>query len=240
MKRVLIAMVLFLCFGLFAQAAPAPAQQQPADDTGLDVAAAMKVLETKEQAFEKLANTNPKKGTQQYAAKDKQVKEIVEEIIDYRFISEYIIGKKWAETPESKKEELFNKIKELFTDVYLDKLFYNKSYEKKYLEKGLEKKYLKGVPESIFITSEIQGVFKGKTVGYELIYHIRKVDGKYKVFDVELDTVSLDRNYREQFEKNLKEKSIDELIANIDKKIKSSKSEKQEKKESKPAANQSK
>ena len=238
MKRILIAAVVFFCFGLFAQAAPA-ADQQSDSGSGLDVAAAMKLLETKEQAFEKLANTNPKKGTPKYAAKDKEIKEIVEEIIDYRFISEYIIGKKWAETPELKKEELFNKIKELFTDVYLDKLFYNKSYEKKYLDKGTEKKYLKGVPESIFITSEIQGIFKGKTVGYELVYHIRKVDGKYKVFDVELDTVSLARNYREQFEKNLKEKSVDELIASIDKKIRSSK-EKQEKKETKPAANQPK
>ena len=192
-------------------------------------------LETKEQAFERLANTNPKKGTPKYAAKDKEIKGIVEEIIDYRFISEYIIGKKWVETPDTKKEELFNKIKELFADVYLDKLFYNKSYEKKYLEKGLEKKYLKGVPESIFITSEIQGIFNGKTVGYELVYHIRKIDGKYKVFDVELDTVSLARNYREQFEKNLKEESVDELIAHIDKKIKSSKSEKQDKKETKSA-----
>ena len=234
MKQILIATVMFFCFGLFAQASPA-AEKPAADNSGLNVAVAMKLLETKEQAFEKLANTNPKKGTPKYAAKDKEIKEIVEEIIDYRFISEYIIGKKWLETPDSKKEELFNKIKELFTDVYLDKLFYNKSYEKKYLDKGTEKKYLKGVPESIYITSEIQGIFKGKTVGYELIYHIRKIDGKYKVFDVELDTVSLARNYREQFENNLKEKSVDELIANIDKKIKSSRSEKQEKKENKPA-----
>ena len=225
----------FWCLGVFAQSAPAVADKPAADNSGLDVATAVKLLETKEQAFEKLANTNPRKGTPKYAAKDSEVKQIVEDLIDYRFISEYIIGKKWLETPEAKKEELFNKIKELFTDVYLDKLFYNKSYEKKYLEKGLEKKYLKGVPESIFITSEIQGLFKGKTVGYELVYHIRKVDGKYKVFDVELDTVSLARNYREQFEKNLKDKTVDELIANIDKKIKSSK-EKQDKKEIKPAA----
>ena len=234
MKKILMIIASFWCFGIFAQTAPSSEGKPVPDSSNLDVAAAMKLLETKEQAFEKLANTNPKKGTPKYAAKDKEIKDIVEEIIDYRFISEYIIGKKWVETPDSKREELFNKIKELFTDVYLDKLFYNKSYEKKYLEKGTEKKYLKGVPESIFITSEIQGIFKGKTVGYELVYHIRKVDGKYKVFDVELDTVSLARNYREQFEKNLKEKSVDELIANIDKKIKSSK-EKQEKKENKPA-----
>lgn len=234
MKKSLMIIAVLWCFGVFAQAAQA-AEKPSEDSSGLDVAVAMKLLETKEQAFEKLANINPKKGTPKYAAKDKEIKEIVEEIIDYRFISEYIMGKKWLETPEAKKEELFNKIKELFTDVYLDKLFYNKSYEKKYLEKGTEKKYLKGVPESIYITSEVQGIFKGKTVGYELIYHIRKVDGKYKVFDVELDTVSLARNYREQFEKNLKEKTVDELIANIDKKIKSSKSEKQEKKDNKPA-----
>ena len=234
MRKMLVFAILFVCFGIFAQTAGVrESSKEPAES--LDVAAAVKLLESKEQAFEKLANTNPKKGTPKYAAKDREVKQIVEDLVDYRFISEYIIGKKWVETPDSKKEELFNKIKELFTDVYLDRLFYNKSYEKKYLEKGLEKKYLKGVSESIFVTSEIQGIFNGKTVGYELIYHIRKVDGKYKVFDVELDTVSLARNYREQFEKNLKDKTVDELIANIDKKIKSSK-EKQDKKETKPAA----
>ena len=235
MKKSLVIIIICWYFGVFAQVSATEKSKPAAENSGLDVAVAMKLLETKEQAFERLANTNPKKGTPKYAAKDKEIKEIVEELIDYRFMSEYIMGKKWIETPETKKEELFNKIKELFTDVYLDKLFYNKSYEKKYLEKGTEKKYLKGVPESIYITSEIQGIFKGKTVGYELIYHIRKIDGKYKIFDVELDTVSLARNYREQFEKNLKEKTVDELIANIDKKIKSSK-EKQDKKETKPAA----
>ena len=234
MKKTFAIIIVCWCFGIFAQTA-AKEGVQTADNSGLDVAAAVKLLETKEQAFEKLANTNPKKGTPKYDAKDKEIKQIVEDIIDYRFMAEYIIGKKWIETSEAKKEELFNKIKELFTSVYLDKLFYNKSYEKKYLDKGTEKKYLKGVPESIFITSEIQGVFKGKSIGYELVYHIRKIDGKYKVFDVELDTVSLARNYKEQFETNLKDQSVDELISHIDKKIKSSKSENKEKKDKKSA-----
>ena len=51
-----------------------------------------------------------------------------------------------------------------------------------------------------------------------------------------ISEIKQNRIDKEQFEKNLKEKSVDELIANIDKKIKTSKSEKQDKKESKPAA----
>ena len=43
MKQILMATLLFLCFGLFAQAAPVPAKEQQAGDQ-LDVAAAMKLL----------------------------------------------------------------------------------------------------------------------------------------------------------------------------------------------------
>lgn len=220
MKKILLPLVLFFCFGLFAEAAPAA---KAAPDKQSEAQTALELLETKEQILEKWANVNPKKGSEKYAKKDKEIKQVVEDIIDYRFISEYIIGKKWAETPESQKEALFNKVKELFTEVYLDKIFYNKSYEKKYLDKGVESKYIKGVPESVFITSEMQFVVKRKSVAYEIIYHLRKVDGAYKIFDVELDTVSLDRNYREQFEKKLKEQSVPELIKLLDNKIASEK-----------------
>ena len=60
---------------------------------------------------------------------------------------------------------------------------------------------------------------------YELVYHLHKVDGSYKVFDIELDTVSMVRNYREQFKKNVKDVSVDELIKMMDKKIKNKKRE---------------
>ena len=66
---------------------------------------------------------------------------------------------------------------------------------------------------------------KGKPVIYELIYHLHKVDGTYKVFDIELDTVSMVRNYREQFVKNVKDQSVEELIKMIDKKVRNKKRE---------------
>ena len=75
---------IYWCFGIFAQTVPAAEGKPASDNSNLEVAAAMKLLETKEQAFERLANTNPKKGTPKYAAKDKEIKEIVEEIIYHR------------------------------------------------------------------------------------------------------------------------------------------------------------
>lgn len=212
MKKTLICLILLGFSLIFAE------EQKPV----LEPNAALKELEVREQALEKWAKVKVEPGTEQFRKKDADVRKVVDEIVDYRFIAEFIIGSKWASTPDSQKEELFNKIKELFSKVYLGKLIYNKGYEKKYLDKGSEKKYLKGVPESVFIVSEITASLKNKPVTYELIYHMRLVDNVYKIFDIELDTVSLSMNYREQFNKNLKTQSVDKLIKLIDKKIQKS------------------
>jgi len=190
---------------------------------------AVKFLEKNEQILEKWGNTKVKRGSKKFFQKDKAMKNVIDELINYRFIAKYIIGKKWDSTDEATKEELFNKIKELFTELYLEDTFYNNSYEKKYIEKGVETLYIKGVPESVFITTEIQVIFKGKPVIYELIYHLHTVDGKYKVFDVELDTVSMVRNYREQFNKSIKDNSVKKLIEKLDEIIKKKKSGKKKK-----------
>jgi phospholipid transport system substrate-binding protein len=186
----------------------------------LNPADALKYLESKEQVFEKWANVKAKKGSAQFKKKDEAIKKTVDELIDSRFIAQYIIDDVWEKTPEPKREQLFLKIKELFTELYLEDTFYNKAYEKKYIEKGIRKKYMKGIPENVYITSEVQVIRKGRPVIYELIYHMHIVDGVYKAFDIELDTVSVIRNYREQFRKNMKDNSVDELIKKIDKVIK--------------------
>lgn len=187
---------------------------------------AVKFLEKNEQILEKWGNAKVKRGSKKFFQKDKEMKKVVDELIDYRFIAKHIIGTQWEKTDENTKKQLYDKIKELFTELYLEDAFYNNSYEKKYIDKGLETLYIKGVPASVFITTEIQVIFKGKPVIYELIYHLYTVDGKYKVFDVELDTVSMVRNYREQFDKNIKDKSVMKLIKKLDEIIRKKKSDK--------------
>jgi len=222
MKKWFFPLFIFLLFSsLTADEAVAQAPKTRA----LNVGEAVRFLEKQEQILEKWAHIKPKRRSPEFKKKDTAMKQAVEDIIDYKFIAGYIIGDKWDSTPEDKKEALFNKIKDLFTELYLEDTFYNKSYEKKYIDKGLEKMYIKGVPESVSITTEVQASLKGKPVIYELIYHLRLVNDNYKVFDIEVDTVSIIRNYKEQFKKNVKNQSVDELIKMIDKKIKNKKRE---------------
>ena len=184
---------------------------------GINVNEAAKFLEKNEQILEKWGNTKVKKGTKKFFQKDREMKRVVDRLVDYRFIAQYIIGKQWQQTDEKTRSELFDKIKELFTELYLEDTFYNNSYEKKYIDKGQETLYIKGVSQSVFITTEVQVIFKGKPVIYELIYHLHTVNGGFRVFDIEIDTVSMVRNYKEQFNKNIKDKSVKKLIKKFDK-----------------------
>ena len=218
MKNLFAVIAVFFLFQSVISAVP------EAGKAKFNVNDAAKFLEKNEQILEKWGNTKVKRGSKKFFQKDKEMKKVVDDLIDYRFIAQYIIGTHWDKTDEGTKTQLFDKIKELFTELYLEDTFYNNSYEKKYIDKGLETLYIKGIPASVFITTEMQVIFKGKPVIYELIYHLDLVDGKYKVFDVELDTVSMVRNYREQFDKNIKDKSVEELVKKLDEIIKKKKS----------------
>lgn len=182
---------------------------------------ALQYLEKKEQKLETWTKVKARKGSSKFKKKQNEIRKSLDAIMDYNFIAKYILGDHWDKTPDNKRKILLEKIRELLTEFYLEDMFYNKSYEKKYIERGIEELYIKGVKKSIFITTELQVTLKKKPVIYEVIYHMYK-SGKsnsYRVFDIELDSVSLIRNYKSQFKKTLKEKDVDALIALIDKKL---------------------
>jgi len=183
----------------------------------------MQLLESEEQILEKWASKKIKKNTSLFNKKKKIVNKIMDKLLDYNFIASYVLGKKWTTISEAKKKDFIIKLKKLLNKFYLENAVYSSSYEKKYLEKGNETLYLKGIPKSIYITTEIKIKVHKKPVSYELIYHFRKINKQYKIFDLELDSVSWIRDYKEQFKKFLKNKTIDNLIKKIDSKLKKKK-----------------
>ena len=210
-KTALFLMALLVTFSLFSEEKKAV--------VGLNPGVALKQVNTVDKKLEKWAKIKAKKGTALFKKKDAATKEIMDSFIDYDFIANYLFDEKWKQETQEKKDELFDKLRKLYTDFYLEKIVYNKSFERKFIEKGKETKYIKGVPESVYITFEIQVIFKGKPVIYEFIYHLHFADKGYKMFDVEMDGVSLIRNYKKEFKKIVDKEGFDGLIKKIDNKL---------------------
>jgi len=214
--------LLFLILFLFSSISMLFAQATVPAEKKLNPKEALQYIEAKEQEIEKWVKIEAKRGSKKYIEKDAVLKKSVDELIDSEFIAKYALGKRWDNAPADKRDKLHSLLKEMFTEFYLEHAFYDKSYQKKYIDQGLEEMYIKGMDKSLFIISEIEVVFKKKPVIYEVVYHVYRKDGQkeYMIFDIELDGVSLSRNYRSQFSKKYKDYTIDQLIEKIDKKLK--------------------
>jgi phospholipid transport system substrate-binding protein len=55
---------------------------------------------------------------------------------------------------------------------------------------------------------------------YSVNYHLHKVDGKWLIYDIVAENVSLVRNYRNQFNRILSKSSYEDLVQTIQAKLK--------------------
>ena len=145
-------------------------------------------------------------------SKDAQIagiREIINEIFDWIELSKRTLGRNWRKfSPEQQKEftDLFSRLLE---GVYADRLLAY-SDEKVVFEKETELK--KGRVE---VASHIR-LADGKQV--PLNYRMIEKDGKWRVYDVVIEGVSMVKNYRSQFRKLLKNKKPEDLIETLKKK----------------------
>ncbi len=230
-KLMVAAIVLFFMLPLFSEEKKADAVKNEVPKEAIaekiessikmDPVQALQYLESQEQKIEKWVKVKAKKGTKAYIQKDRIIQETLDETVDYTFFASYALGDKWDTASPDKQKILYNKLRHLFSEFYLEEIFYNDGYQKSYIEKDREKKYIKGKDESVYVISEIQVTVKNKPVVYEVIYHLYPTeDGKkYMIFDIELDSVSIARNYREQFDKKYKDENVDTIIKKLDEKI---------------------
>lgn len=215
-----------------------PAEAEDKEDkkegnkSSMNATKAMQFLDSREKNIEKWAKIKTKKGTAKHKKKQLEIEKVLDELLDYEFIASYVLGSHWEKAESKEKERFLKRLKRIFSDFYLEDAFYDKSYEKKYLERGIKELHIKGVPKNVFITSEIQVMMNKKPVFYEFIYHLVKRGDSYKVIDIEVDGVSLLRNYRDEFRPVLKEKGLNGLIDRIEEKMKDRDSGKKEKKSS--------
>ena len=140
-------------------------------------------------------------------ARDNQVFEIVTSIFDFPLMAKLAMGRKyWPDIPKEKKERYSNLFTKRLRSSYLEKLTLYEDQKVVYKEPVKVKK-------KIHIPTEL--ISKDNKIS--MLYKLYKSKDSWKIYDVEIQGVSIISTYRSQFMQVLKNGTIDDLLLKLEK-----------------------
>jgi len=139
--------------------------------------------------------------------KEKQIDKIVTPIFDFPLMAKLSLGRKhWPKLDSSQLEKFTQLFSERLKKSYWEKIALYKN--EKVLFKPTEKK-----KSTYIIPTEL--IYKDKKVA--ILYKLRKVGKSWKIYDVEIQGVSVLLTYRSQFDEILSHGTVEELLSRLEK-----------------------
>ncbi len=142
------------------------------------------------------------KGEAGIKVKKQKVRSSSEEIFDFTELSKRCLGQNWQRFNPNQQEEFIKLFKSTLETIYADKIA---SYTD---EKVL---YKEEIPLSEK-TVEVRTTIVTKTSKIPINYRLTEEKGRWKVYDVVIEGVSLVNNYRTQFGEILANKTPEALL----------------------------
>jgi phospholipid transport system substrate-binding protein len=139
--------------------------------------------------------------------KNKQVVKIVEPIFDYNLMAKLTLGRKyWPDLSEKNRERFVDLFVARLKTSYIDKLSL-------YTDEKVV--YDAPVQEGIKIQIPTSVISKNKSIA--MMYKLYKSSNSWKIYDIEIEGVSLISTYRSQFYDILGKGTIDDLLLKLEK-----------------------
>ena len=139
-------------------------------------------------------------------AKEEKIHEIVSPYFDFPLMSKLALGKKhWSKFTPSQRERFICLFTDRLKTSYGNKVSLYED-EKVFIKPRIRKK------NSVYIPTEL--VSKDKKL--DVLYKFRKVEKSWKIYDVEIEGVSVLLTYRSQFDDILSQSTIEELLSRLE------------------------
>jgi len=166
-------------------------------------------VKEKTRTIRKVLKRRPKKGTKAYNRKKQDVKQQVNAFLDFEVLSQRSLRDHWDKRSEAEQQEFVQLLRDLVEESYLTHIDENPDFEMCYREE----KTLKSGKAIVRTTAK-----KGKTV-VEIDYKLMPKDSGWIVYDMVIDDVSVERNYRRQFNKIIKKDGYPHLLGKMRSKL---------------------
>jgi phospholipid transport system substrate-binding protein len=160
----------------------------------------------------KLLNKKTKPGTPADKKNREEVKKLVNTLLDYPELAKLSLGKHWAERTEKQRNEFTALLRDLIERNYVKQLKGNLGYKLEYGKETVNGDQAE-VKTTITITKN------DRPTEIQIDYKLRKQDGRWMVYDVITDDVSIVKNYRSQFNRIIKRESYDALVKKMRRKL---------------------
>jgi phospholipid transport system substrate-binding protein len=140
-------------------------------------------------------------------AKNSQVVEIVTPMFDFKLMAKLSLGKEyWPDLSQDKKEQ--------FTELFIERL--RQSYLNK-LTAYTDEKITYESPVAVNKKVHVPTQLISKSNKIDMLYKLYPSNNSWKIYDVEIQGVSIIRSYRSQFNEILQKGTFDELLQKMQK-----------------------
>ncbi len=141
----------------------------------------------------------------------KRVYELVEQIVlpsfDFTNMSASVLGKYWRGASDAQKQRFTQEFKLLLVRTYAKALVDN-------MDQKIVALPLRAADGASDVSVHTEIAQKG-SFPIPINYSMEKKDGAWKVYDVDIDGISMVKNYRTTFGNQVKQGSVDEMIKKL-------------------------
>ena len=139
--------------------------------------------------------------------KEEKISKIVTPIFDFPLMAKLALGRThWPKFTPPQRKKFTKLFSERLKRSYWEKIALYKN-EKLLFKPKVKKK------KTIYIPSEL--IHEDKKVA--IIYKLRKIDNRWKIYDVEIQGVSILLTYRSQFDEILRRGTVKNLLSRLEK-----------------------
>ena len=140
-------------------------------------------------------------------ARNSQVVEIVTPMFDFKLMAKLSLGKKyWPDLSQDQRER--------FTELFIERL--RRSYLDKltaYTDEKISYESPIAVKKKVHVPTQL--ISKGNKIS--MLYKLYPSSNSWKIYDVEIQGVSIIRSYRSQFKEILQKGTFDDLLKQMEK-----------------------
>jgi phospholipid transport system substrate-binding protein len=148
------------------------------------------------------------KGDEHRTKRREKIMSLIKHGFDFREMSKRVLGKTWQEINDKEQDKFTTLMTKLLENVYIGKL---ESYSGQTLEFASET-----VKED---RAQVTVLLENNAAKIPLHYIMRKTDVRWMVYDINIEGVSLVRNYQEQFKSILRKDKYEGLVKVLEDKI---------------------